>query len=584
MRLDGKRERTERILMGHDRVSGYTSVLTFGLFAHLNGLICSAKYHTNGANRHSYRFVWSVLVNTCTVQEEMSTRRRTNGGHGSRPHPLRARTNDDGLGSARRIMSTTLRDNGKVVLLGSLFLLLTVYSINYHHHHGSSHDETTKIRRSATGMPNPRNPKDSLLLMSSASSSQSLDNDKLAIVAQGVVEESIILPNIHPAVNLVQSSGGKAGGTKMIILGRANDDNLKAIKATPNEKKDADTALDSIRDDNKKVIVNSDNKKHDDMMLPSQSKDAAVDVLHEPFPSWANVTKFSSNLATCQSTIVTAYFKIPSKHRDAQYMRWMKYFLSVKDCMVIFASADSMDWIQELRQGYPNRTVVVQMKVKDLPINRLHASNDSTSTATITTTQISFWKHQLEIDAERFRHKSFFLFCIWLSKSWFVQEAIRQNYFASDYFMWQDIGSYRNGNYHLQEIMLYPKEIIPADTVLWLAHHKPNPPPTAIWCDKEEKPEHFFHSGSQGVAHKDTWLEYHRRFAETIDLFVEQNMFLGEDQCLLQGTCQRYPDLCAYLTYDQLPAREHRYFGLRYFLKYPGKYVYWRMPGATAVD
>ena len=125
-------------------------------------------------------------------------------------------------------------------------------------------------------------------------------------------------------------------------------------------------------------------------------------------------------------------------------------------------------------------------------------------------------------------------------------------------------------------------EIIPDNSLLFMAHHPPNPPPDPIWNDKQHQPEYYFHSGSQGAGHKDAWLKYHQKFIETMELFLERDMFIGEDQCLLQATCQRYPDWCAYLPHEQV--RDNRYFGLRYALVNGGNYTVWRMPGATALD
>ena len=498
---------------------------------------------------------------SCNSGDMNNTRRRNKGGHElTTTTLLRTGTTDNDDDRRFRIINTTttaVRNNGKLILLA---LALFVYCVT-HLHVSYSHDETS-LRRSATGTPQ-QNAQNTLVASSSSSSTENGQRQ----------------PKIHPAVNLIQRDG--EGRAKMIALGNQND--KKKTQTVPT----SETKLEQAMLSNARMraqegpnepllpLVQTAVETTDTQVESLTRKDAAVDVLLESFPSSANVTKLSDKLEQCQSTIVTAYFKIPSKHKAAQYTRWMKFFLSIKDCLVIFASQESMAWVEELRKDYPTRTVLIEMEVKDLPIGQLHASESTP------TTENAFWKHQLEIDDERQRHKHFFLFQIWLSKSWFVQEAIKQNFFESDYFMWQDIGSYRNGNYHLQKIIQHV-EVIPPKQVFWLAHHPPNPPPEPVWCEKEEKPEHFFHSGSQGIAHKDAWLEYHYRFAETIDVFIEKNMFLGEDQCLLQGTCQRYPDLCAYFTFDQLPKTEHRYFGLRYFLRYPGNYTYWRMPGATA--
>jgi hypothetical protein len=123
-------------------------------------------------------------------------------------------------------------------------------------------------------------------------------------------------------------------------------------------------------------------------------------------------------------------------------------------------------------------------------------------------------------------------------------------------------------------------EIVPNGTILWMAHEPPNPPKSGpIWNDKWNEAEHYFHSGSNGAGAKEVWIEYHNRFAEVMDQFIERDMFIGEDQCLLQGTCQKYPDLCAYLQAKDV-SNDRKYFALRYALHYGHQSRPWQMPGA----
>jgi hypothetical protein len=122
-------------------------------------------------------------------------------------------------------------------------------------------------------------------------------------------------------------------------------------------------------------------------------------------------------------------------------------------------------------------------------------------------------------------------------------------------------------------------EIVPDGTLLWMAHKPPNPPKSGpIWNDKWSEDVHYFHSGSQGAGAKEVWLEYHDHFAEVMDQFLEKDMFIGEDQCVLQGTCQKYPDLCAYIQAKDV--MDDPYLGLRYALHHGSKTKPWQMPGA----
>ena len=52
---------------------------------------------------------------------------------------------------------------------------------------------------------------------------------------------------------------------------------------------------------------------------------------------------------SCNVTIVTAYYKIRSKHSSEEYLSWMTNFLTLQDCMVIFTQQDFVSTIQTLR-------------------------------------------------------------------------------------------------------------------------------------------------------------------------------------------------------------------------------------------
>ena len=88
-----------------------------------------------------------------------------------------------------------------------------------------------------------------------------------------------------------------------------------------------------------------------------QSKTSLLRVLpsQQPSPSKSNTT--------CNSTIVTAYYRIPSKHRHKEYLAWMVNFLSLRDCMVIFCSPEMQDTLRALRPpAYP--TLIIPRPIK----------------------------------------------------------------------------------------------------------------------------------------------------------------------------------------------------------------------------
>jgi Bacterial protein of unknown function (HtrL_YibB) len=324
-------------------------------------------------------------------------------------------------------------------------------------------------------------------------------------------------------------------------------------------------------------------RKHQEATTSKQSvsnvKDfMATTVLQWPIPPSATIYMPPGTPPTCESTIVTAYFNVPSKFPSHSYTKWMGNILSLQDCMIIFTYPDKLEEMQQLRssrgEDLVKRTMYITLPLDDLPIAQWHAEAKPDGSLS------DFWPQQLEQDKEKKRHQSYQLFWIWLSKTWFVSRVIHEhNVFNSQVILYSDMGCYRNPSYNGKTIMQHP-EIIPRQSVLWMAHRDPNAPPTPYWNDKFKDKQFYFHSGSSGVAYTDTWLEYHEQFSKILDAFVERNLFVGEDQCVLQATCQANPDLCAYVLHKDVKS-DNNYFGLRSALHHGGEYAYWRMPGAS---
>ena len=269
-----------------------------------------------------------------------------------------------------------------------------------------------------------------------------------------------------------------------------------------------------------------------------------------------------SSLITSPNTVVTGYFRVRSKYHSSEYDGWMANMLRLQDAMVIFTEPDLIEQIKELRSHAVNRTVIVPVKLDDLPVAKLYSD--------------VFWQDQLDRDPEKRTHRSYQLFWIWLSKSWCVTQAIRMNVFRSDLFVWSDIGCFRKGSKFKFKTLVEHREIVPPNEMLQMAHHKPNPPPknTVLFNDKYKNGKHFYHSGSLFVGYQNTWLTFHARFLETIDRFLETNMIIVEDQAVLQSTCLSHPELCAYVPFNLVD--DNHYFGLRHVLHYGEKLDYWR--------
>jgi hypothetical protein len=169
----------------------------------------------------------------------------------------------------------------------------------------------------------------------------------------------------------------------------------------------------------------------------------------------------------------------------------------------------------------------------------------------------SEWQHQLDIDPEKARHRSYELFWIWLSKSWFVSKAIEWDPFHSDVFVWSDIGSFRRKKYNHQKWLQHP-EVIPRTALMLMASEVPrlsNSP----WIQKGE--HQMYVAGAQMAGTVSSWSAFHSAFTKTVQEYLKRNLFVGEDQSVIQSTCIQHPSLCAFVTPDLV--RGDVWFGLQ---------------------
>lgn len=250
----------------------------------------------------------------------------------------------------------------------------------------------------------------------------------------------------------------------------------------------------------------------------------------------------AANVPPPPDTIVTAYFELKrSKHSLKEYDAWMRNMLSLQDAMVIFTSPGLVSRIKSLRAHAVSRTRVVAIELTDTWIAGFK--------------NVSFWRAQLDMDPEKKIHGSYELFWIWLSKSWFVDKAIRMNPFGSDRFVWSDIGSFRNAEYNGKRLIRHPN-VIPRDAILVMSWRPPKP--SASWHVTKQE---FWVAGAHMAGRIGAWKRFHEAFTDTVKEYTREGFFIGEDQTIIQSTCQRKKDLCAVVTPNLVKGSV--WFGLR---------------------
>jgi len=224
-------------------------------------------------------------------------------------------------------------------------------------------------------------------------------------------------------------------------------------------------------------------------------------------------------------TVVSCYYKLPSKHNHYNYDIWIQNLLLNLQCnMIIFTSSDLVNYFEKIKINNKKlKLIIIVKEFNNLDILKKY--------------NIDFWCNQYNIDPTPNIGRNKECYIIWNSKMNFVKESITLNPFNSDKFVWNDIGSMRN-QYFSDFISHYPLyNNISSDKldIVLLQNFK----------DKtQEYYQHETHfSGSIFGASKDIFLKIIDLFYKYLDEYINNNLFIGCDQQILSTIYIKHPEL-----------------------------------------
>ncbi|KAK3242565.1 hypothetical protein CYMTET_47724 [Cymbomonas tetramitiformis] len=266
-------------------------------------------------------------------------------------------------------------------------------------------------------------------------------------------------------------------------------------------------------------------------------------VQRDYYPSnWIAYPRISS-----ESTVVTAYFQTRSKHTAGEYAIWMSKTLSILDAMVIFTSPDMTATIRKLRAHALDRTHIVEMRLRDVWVAQEYSK--------------AFWENQFRIDPQNSSQLSYELYWVWLSKSWFVDQAMQLDPFDSSIYVWCDIGSMRQNMYRDRVLIRHP-EIVPSSRMLIMAMSYPEQPTDTSWIIKAQHGTHV--AGAVMAGRVVAWRTFHARFQQVVRGYAARELFVGEDQAVIQTVCTRHLSLCTFVLPHAVSG--DKWFGLHWAL------------------
>ncbi len=224
-----------------------------------------------------------------------------------------------------------------------------------------------------------------------------------------------------------------------------------------------------------------------------------------------------------KTTLVTCYYKIPSKQSHEKYNEYITNFfenLNPDVNLVIFTSSDLIAYFHNFIKNKDNIKIIVR-EFNDLFIKNKYNN---------------IWEKQYEMDLLKYCKRSYQCYIIWNSKVEFVLEVIKLNLFDTDKFIWIDIGCVRNKNCfeYFKNFGNYNKISNDKIDIVLLDGFK----------DHNQKffvnEVHF--SGAIFAGTKNTFIKYHELYYKKFDEYLDNNQFIGCDQQIissvyLENTC-----------------------------------------------
>ena len=251
------------------------------------------------------------------------------------------------------------------------------------------------------------------------------------------------------------------------------------------------------------------------------------------------------------TTLVTGYFQIKSKHPHDEYVNWMRNLLeNVETDMVIFTDIESYNLICEIRKPYIEFTKIIITKFENF---RCYKYFDS------------FVKHH-DLDLENTIHNPY-LYMIWAEKSYFIESCIKENYFNSQYYFWCDIGSLRGyddcpdhnkmKNWpYLKKKNIPKNKIVIAKTGNWKSNEFTLNNEGIIQQDLRP---HLNTVGGMFGGDKSALIQWIKEYDILLQKYIKYHKFIGKDQSLYLNTILKNPNIIN-LIESKLTSGNARYF------------------------
>jgi hypothetical protein len=250
-----------------------------------------------------------------------------------------------------------------------------------------------------------------------------------------------------------------------------------------------------------------------------------------------NTTHYPSDGLWPKVTLVSAFYQFSSKHSIDAYKRFMRQVLQSSDPLIIFLEPNS-EWIahvKQLRQHAP--TIIVARSAKDMVCANTFSIDQ-------------FWNDQHQrLNPERESHHkdvSMHLYAVWCEKIILVEAVARLNPFNTTTLAWIDAGIARNPMPHLWRssiVHVNVSDYIDDHAVLlnqvWNYQFNQDQAYNPVLPTKK-----ILTVGSMFLGSLAAIDNLYSAYYDVLWSMALEDIFVGEDQCVMYRTCHTYPSAC----------------------------------------
>jgi hypothetical protein len=240
----------------------------------------------------------------------------------------------------------------------------------------------------------------------------------------------------------------------------------------------------------------------------------------------SDVEAISSSQA-CNATIITAYYKIPSKRSHEEYLSFMENFLTIQDCLVVFTTPDQELTMLALRPpAYP--TIVIPTLIQSFMVSDIVSGEE--------------WEKQEKMDQEQGIGHNRDLYSVWNEKTNMMKIVSDLNPYSSSYFIWLDIGAVRQPGYNHQQMV--HKIPVEKGVLLLILEEFTEEEKTLTDGKSSADFSHLVRLGGGTIgAEKESLDLWHTAYYRTMRNYLEEGRFIGKDQNIMATTCLE-SDMC----------------------------------------